>query len=152
MPSSENSTSEIRCLWDPTSACWIRFVDELFVYNKTKGVKIDSGCWRSDLAILGVWTIHQFGEVGFPRLPMHPMARWSIACQGSIADNTNIIITRDKQHRWVLGLPAISPPANACQGSIPSDILCYYSGKAASFGVRLMAGRPNTMLQWCSAR
>jgi len=36
----------------------------------------------------------------------------------------------------------VSPPANACQGSIPSDIyICYYSGKAASFGVRLMAGR-----------
>src|SRR3989338_9726735 len=28
----------------------------------------------------------------------------AIACQGSIADNTDIIITRDKQHRWVLGL------------------------------------------------
>ena len=29
----------------------------------------------------------------------------------------------------------------------PAIYICYYSGKAASFGVRLMAGRPNTVLQ-----
>ena len=44
-------------------------------------------------------------------------------------------------------LPAISPPAKACQGSIPNDIIYRYLEKTASLSVRLMAGRPNTVFE-----